>query len=169
MRKNSNSEILADEFAKGAVEAGHKIEKLSLADKTIGFCKGCLSCQKTHQCIIKDDANIIAEKIKNADVVVFATPIYYYEMSGQMKTLLDRCNPIFPADYAFRDIYLIAAAADYDNCAMDGAIKGLKGFITCFEKSRLAGVVCGTGANGAGEIKANGKAMKSAYDMGKNA
>ena len=57
--------------------------------RLIQFCIGCLSCQKTQKCVLNDDANLIAEKVKDADTLVFATPIYYYEMSGQMKTLLD--------------------------------------------------------------------------------
>ena len=90
MRKNSNSDILANAFAEGARSAGNEVEKISLAGKDIGFCLGCLACQKTEQCIIKDDAVQIAAKMKEADVIAFATPVYYYEMSGQLKTMLDR-------------------------------------------------------------------------------
>ena len=94
-RKNGNSEMLAREFARGAEEAGHNVELLSLHDKTIGFCKGCLACQKTQRCVIHDDADAIVRKMKDAEVIAFATPIYFYEMCGQMKTLLDRSNPLF--------------------------------------------------------------------------
>lgn len=80
LRKNSNSQSLAKEFERGTEDAGNKAEFISLTDKNIGFCRGCLSCQKTQKCIIKDDAVEIAEKVKSADVLVFATPIYYYEM-----------------------------------------------------------------------------------------
>ena len=111
-RKGGNSEILADEFAAGAREAGHDVEKVCLYDKTINFCKGCLACQKTQRCVIHDDADAIARKMKDADVLVFATPIYYYEMCGQMKTILDRANPLFPAEYDFRDISLLASAEE---------------------------------------------------------
>lgn len=93
-RKGGNSETLADEFVRGAQEASHNLEKVCLYDKTIGFCRGCLACQKTRQCIIHDDADIIAKKMLTADVIAFATPIYYYEMCGQMKTMLDRANPL---------------------------------------------------------------------------
>lgn len=88
------------------------MERISLEGKTIGFGKGCLACQKTQECVIKDDAVNIAKKVKNADVIVFVTPIYYYEMSGQMKTLLDRLNPLYQSDYSFRKVYLIATTAD---------------------------------------------------------
>lgn len=95
LRKNSNSEILAKEFEKGAKAAGNTVEFISLANKQIGFCIGCLSCLKSKKCFMKDDAANIAEKVQHADVIAFATPIYYYEMCGQMKTLLDRMNPLY--------------------------------------------------------------------------
>jgi multimeric flavodoxin WrbA len=97
LRNGSNSEILADKFIEGALDNGNNVEKITLKNKKLNFCVGCLTCQRTLECIFKDDANQIVSKMKNADVLVFATPIYYYEMSGQMKTLLDRANPLYPA------------------------------------------------------------------------
>ena len=94
LRAKSNSDILTEKLIAGAKDAGHQVEHISLKGKEIRFCIGCLACQKTQKCVLKDDAVWIAEKVKNADTLVFATPIYYYEMSGQMKTLLDR-NPEF--------------------------------------------------------------------------
>ena len=165
-RKGGNSDTLAEEFARGAREAGHEVEKIGLWDKTIGFCRGCLACQKTGRCVIHDDADMIAQKMLTAEVIVFATPIYYYEMSGQMKTMLDRGNPLYSSDYAFREIYLLATAADTDDSAMDGAAKGLEGWISCFEKARLAGMVFGGGADAIGTIQGN-PALNEAYEMGK--
>ncbi len=95
LRKNSNSEALAKAFADGAFSAGNEVETVSLMGKNIAFCKGCLACQNLGHCVIGDDALEITEKMKNAEVIAFATPIYYYEMSGQMKTLLDRANSLF--------------------------------------------------------------------------
>ena len=141
LREGSNSDLLAEAFLKGAREVGHKVEKVSLKDKTIGFCKGCLACQKTGNCVIRDDAGGIVEKMLHADVLVFATPVYYYEMSGQMKTLLDRANPLYTADYAYRAVYLLATAADEDEHAINGARKGVEGFIACFERAYLAGLL----------------------------
>lgn len=114
-RKGGNSDVLADEFVRGAQEGGNSVEKVTLYDKTIGFCKGCLACQSTRRCVIHDDADTIAQKMLTADVIAFATPIYYYGMCGQMKTMLDRSNPLFSADYAFRDLYLLSAAAEEDS------------------------------------------------------
>lgn len=166
-RKHGNSDILADCFIKGATENGHNIEKITLIDKNINFCKGCLVCQEKKACIIKDNANEIVEKIKNADIVVFATPIYFYEMSGQMKTLIDRTNPLFVQDYQFRDIYLIATCADKVENSMDAAIKGLQGWIECFENTRLTGVIKGLGIDQYGDVKTHEDVMKETYLLGK--
>ena len=84
LRGGSNSELLAKECAKGAEEAGNRVELLSLKGKKIQYCIGCLACIKTGKCVQRDDAPEIMEKLRRADVLVFATPIYYYEMCGQM-------------------------------------------------------------------------------------
>ena len=165
-RKGGNSDVLADEFARGAREAGNHVEKVALYDQTVGFCKGCLACQSTGRCVIHDDANAIVEKMLTADVIVFATPIYYYEMSGQMKTLLDRANALFASDYAFRDIYLLTAAAEEDDQVPARAESGLTGWIDCFEKARLAGTVFAGGVNGPGET-AGHPALERARAMGR--
>lgn len=166
-RKGGNSETLADEFIKGAEAAGNNVEKISLADKTISFCKGCLVCQKTGHCVIHDDAELIAQKILTHEVIVFATPVYFYGMCGQMKTMLDRTNPLFPAEYAFRDIYLIATSADDSENAMDGTIKGLQGWIDCFEKTTLKGMVCGLGVDEYGAVLKMPELLQEAYNLGK--
>lgn len=166
LRPGGNSEALAEAFARGAERAGHAVETISLRGKTIGFCTGCLVCQQTGRCVIHDDADAIAQKMLTSDIIAFATPIYFYEMSGQMKAMLDRSNPLFPTDYAFRDIYLLAAAADDEESAIDGAVNGLRGWIECFEKTSLKGVVRGTGMTETGEAKGS-PALQAAYAMGR--
>lgn len=164
LRKNSNSEALAEAFAKGAKEAGNTVKTISLRGKSIAFCKGCLACQKIGKCAISDDANEIAAEMEKSDVIVWATPIYYYEMSGQMKTLIDRTNSLYPSDYAFRDIYLLTAAAEDEEGVDERTIHGLNGWIACYEKARLTGTVFAGGVNEAGEITGH-PALKKAYDM----
>lgn len=166
-RKGGNSDALADELLRGAQEAGHSVEKVTLYDKTISFCQGCLACQSTQRCTIQDDAAAITQKMLTADVIVFATPVYYYGMCGQMKTMLDRSNPLFSADYSFRDIYLLAAAAEEDPHTVDGTVTGLQGWIDCFEKAHLAGTVFAGGVTSVGDIKDH-PALKQAYETGKN-
>lgn len=166
LRKDSNSEALAKALAKGAEAAGNQVEVISLRGKDIGFCRGCMACQRTQRCVLKDDAPALVEKVGKADVLVFATPIYYYEMSGLMKTFLDRCNPLFPSDYAFREVYLVATAADSGKSAMDGAVTGISGWVSCFEKASLAGVIRGTSLYEPGAAKKATAVLQEAYDMG---
>lgn len=168
LRGGSNSEILAKECVKGAKEAGNNVKFISLKNKDIKYCIGCLSCQKTAKCILKDDVNEILEAVKAAEVIVFATPVYYYEMCGQMKTLLDRLNPLYSSDYAFRDIYMIATAAEDDCGAFEKAYNGLQGWVDCFEKATLKGIVMGCGIGDANSALEYNNIMIKAYDMGKN-
>ncbi|MBR4497661.1 MAG: flavodoxin family protein [Bacteroidales bacterium] len=165
-RTVSNSEALAKEFARGAAESGHSVELVSLRGKQIQFCKGCFACHKLGKCVINDDAPEIVAKMHDADVIAFATPIYYYEMCGQMKTLLDRANPLYDSDYKFTDIYMFTAAADNGEYVPQRAISGLTGWIDCFERAKLAGSVFAGGVNEMGEIKGH-KALVEAYEMGK--
>ena len=166
-RSVSNSEALAKEFARGAAEAGHSVELVSLRGKQIQFCKGCFACHKLGKCIINDDAPEIVAKMHDADVIAFATPIYYYEMCGQMKTLLDRANPLYESDYKFTDIYMFTAAADDGEYVPQRAVSGLTGWIDCFDRAKLAGSVFAGGVNEMGEIKGH-KALAKAYELGKN-
>lgn len=98
LRSGSNSDALAKAFAEGARSAGNNVEEISLRGKSIAFCRSCLACRELGRCVINDDANAIVEKMLHADVIAFATPIYYYEMSGQLKTLLDRAKEVYADD-----------------------------------------------------------------------
>ena len=167
LRPQSNSEALADEFVRGAVAAGHNVEKISLRGKEIHFCRGCLACQHTGRCVISDDMQDIIPKMHDADAIVFATPIYYYEMCGQMKTLLDRANAPYGSDYRFRDIYLLTAAAEDEPEVPQRAISGLGGWIDCFERAHLHGTVFAGGVCNGGDV-AGHHALREAYEMGKS-
>lgn len=167
LRHGSNSHALAEQFARGAEAVGHEVELVSLHGKEIKFCVGCLSCQTTGACIFKDDVPAIMESVLKADVVCWATPIYYYEMSGQMKTLIDRMNAMYPKDYRFRDVYLLTTAAENEAHVPIRAESGLQGWIDCFGKSKLKGhLFCG-GVGAPNEIEGNGK-LQEAYAMGKS-
>ena len=168
LRAKSNSDILAERLVAGARDAGHEVEHISLKDKTIGFCIGCFACQKTQKCVLKDDAIEIAEKVKEADSLVFITPIYYYEMSGQMKTLLDRLNPLFPSDYKFRKVYMMSVAAEDEEFVPERAENGLKGWIECFGKAEFAGSLFCGGINEAGEATGKTEELEEAYHFGRS-
>ena len=167
LRAKSNTDILAKRLIDGAADAGHQVEQIELKGKTIHFCIGCMACQKTQQCIRKDDAVWIAEKVRNADTLVFVTPVYYYEMSGQMKTLLDRMNPLYTSEYRFRNVYLLTAAADDRPETPDKAKNGLQGWVDCFEHAALVdSLFCG-GINDPGEAASHASALDAAYAFGK--
>lgn len=103
---------------------------------------------------MKDDIAEIMDKVKEAEVIVYASQIYYYEMCGQMKTLLDRLNPLYSSDYAFRDICMIATAAEDEESA--------------FEKAELKGIVTGAGIADANDALNYNDVMKKAYDLGRS-
>ncbi len=150
----------------GALAAGHHVEKISLKNKHINFCQGCFVCQSTKRCFMRDDADAIEQKMEKADVLVFATPIYYYEMSGQMKTMLDRGNPLYTSEYQFRDVYLLASAAENEHHAVNRAQAGLEGWIECFPKARFSGCVFAGGVTNAKDIQDH-PSLKEAYTKGK--
>ena len=168
LRGGSNSEVLAHEAEKGAMDAGHEVEFLSLKGKNIKFCIGCLVCQKTYKCVQDDDMANIRGKVQNADALIFAMPIYYYELSGHLKTFLDRCNPLFPQQNKFNDVYLITSSYDDAPTASDRAVNGLKGWIECFEQSRFAGVLVGGGVNEPKDAANRKDLRQKAYELGKN-
>ncbi|MBO6281310.1 MAG: flavodoxin family protein [Alphaproteobacteria bacterium] len=168
LRSGSNSEILAHEAERGATDAGNQVEFVNLKGKDIKFCIGCLSCQQTLKCVLKDDMADLIVKVQNADAVIFATPIYYYEMSGQLKTFLDRCNPLYSQENKFKDVYLITSAYDSSEHAADRAINGLKGWVECFEQSRFAGALIGGGVDAPKSAASRDDLLKKAYELGHN-
>ena len=167
LRAKSNSDRLAEELIRGAKDAGHEVEQISLKGKEIRFCIGCLSCQNTQKCVLKDDAVRIAEKVKEAETLVFVTPIYYYEMSGQMKTLLDRMNPLYPSDYKFRKVYMLSVAAEDEDYVPEKAVSGLQGWVDCFEKAELAGTLFCGGISDPNEATGRSVELDEAYQFGK--
>ncbi len=166
LRNNSNSELLAKSLAEGAEKAGNTIDFISLKGKNINFCTGCGSCDSTQKCILNDDAIEIANKAKDSDVLVFATPIYFNDMSGQLKTLLDRFNQLMSSDYVFRDVYLVATAEDSDISAIDTAQKSLSGWVGSFKKTKLSGIIRGVGIGDPGDATNCPSIIEKAYEMG---
>lgn len=134
LRHNSNSDYLANLVAETIKD---DVEVISLKDKTINFCIGCLACQKLGKCHINDDVNEIMFKMCKADRIIFSSPVYYYSIAGQLKTLLDRCNALYNLDYQFKEVDLLLSAAEDDSYASEGAIKAIEGWVECFPKAKL--------------------------------
>lgn len=89
-RKNGNSNTLADNFIKGAEEAGHEVIRFDAAFKEVHPCIGCNACGMDGPCVFKDDFEFVRQHIVDADMVVFVTPMYYFGISAQLKAVIDR-------------------------------------------------------------------------------
>jgi multimeric flavodoxin WrbA len=166
-RKGGNSDLLCDQFMKGATESGHQVEKIRVQDQSINFCKGCLACQSNGgECVQADDMGGILEKMIQADVLVLATPVYFYNMDAQMKVLIDRTCARY-TEITDKKVYLIATSTDTGAGAMEGTINGFRAALSCYPNAEVAGIICGTGVTHTGDIKGKPE-MDQAYEMGKN-
>ena len=135
-RRGGNSDTLCDEFMRGAAESNHEVEKIFLRDKTIHYCTGCSTCSLYQKpCPQKDDAAEIIEKMVDADVIVMATPVYFYTISAQMKTLIDRCCGRY-TEMNGKEFYFIVTAAEDDRKKMLRTIDTFQGFLDCLEDQR---------------------------------
>ena len=165
-RKNGNSDMLCNRFAEGAKESGNNVEKIFLASKNIGYCKGCGVCNNTHKCIQNDDMKEILDKMVNADVIVLATPVYFYSVSGQMKCFIDRTVPRY-TEIKNKDLYFIMTAAVTEKSNLERTMETFRGFTEdCLEGAKEAGIIYGIGAWQIGDIK-NTPAYNKAYEMGR--
>lgn len=162
-RKGGNSDILCDQFIKGAKESGNLVEKIYVNKQNIGCCQACYACQATGECFIKDDMAYILDKMIEADVIVMATPVYFYTMNGQMKTLIDRTLPKY-TQIKNKEFYFIATAAAGENL-IERTIDGFKGFTDCLDGAEIKGVIYGADVWHKGEI-INTPKMTEAYNMG---
>lgn len=166
-RKGGNSDLLCDQFLLGAQESGNRAEKVFLRDREIGYCLGCEACQQSGVCVRKDDMADILDKMIAADVIVMATPVYFYTMDAQMKTLIDRCVARY-TEISNKAFYFIATAADGEKRSLERTIEGFRGFLYCLEGAQEKGIVYGSGAWKKGDIKES-PALNEAYEMGRHA
>lgn len=167
LRTGSNSTALAEAFARGAIEAGHEVEWFSLKGKTIGFCTGCLACQRKQKCVQSDSMQEALDKLRRADVVVFAAPVYFYGLPGQLKTFLDRTEPLYQVQLPFDSLYLLASAAEQEDWVFERSEEGIRGWMDCFPEQRLELQVLRTGGlSERGSIQPDSPYWKRAYAMG---
>ena len=166
-RKGGNSDLLCDQFLLGSKDAGHNSEKIFLKDKTINYCTGCGNCfTEGNGCSQKDDMAAVLDKMISADVIVMATPVYFYTMCAQMKTLIDRTCARY-TEIKNKEFFFIMTSADSSRKAMDRTLVEFRGFTSCLDGAKEKGVICGTGAWNKGDIK-NSKTIGQAYEQGKN-
>lgn len=112
-RKNGNTEILANAFMEGTKRAGNNVEVISIIGKHIKGCIGCNACyHEKHSCVQQDDMTECYEILAKADVIVFATPIYFYGISSQLKCLIDRLHNPIRNSFKVKKLALLAVCAD---------------------------------------------------------
>ena len=166
LREQSNSTLLAEAFKEGAEEKGNEVEIISLRENRIAPCVGCGSCQVHGECFMKDKLNDILDKVIDADVLVFASPTYYYSVNGTLKNFIDRTYAKY-SKIKNKDFYYIGSSSDTSKESIDGAVETVKGFLRCVENVNLKGIVYGLNLNDQGEARYS-ESLKQAYEMGKN-
>ena len=165
-RKNGNSDILCDEFARGAAEAGNHVEKIRVSEKNIGFCRACYACRGTGVCAIKDDMAEVLRKMIDADVLVLASPVYFYSIDAQLKALIDRTVARW-LEVKNKEFYYIVTAADSEKEAAETTLACFRGYADCVGGAIEKSVIYGMGVYEKGKVK-DTAAMKEAYEMGRN-
>ena len=165
-RDEGNSDILCDEFLRGAVAAGHRAEKIRLEEQDINFCTGCCSCiSDPGSCVQDDDMAPILKKALDADVLVLASPVYFLTFNARMKNFIDRFCPIYTMVRDL-DVYFIASAAGGQR-SIDSVVAGFRVFTNCLYGAREKGVVGCTGVWDEGRVKGT-RTFQEAYEMGRN-
>ena len=166
-RKGGNSDILCGEFARGARENGSEVEIIRVAAKKIAPCSGCYFC-RAHggKCAHQDDMTEVLQKMIDADVIVMASPVYFYSIDAQMKAVIDRTLARW-LEVKNKDFYYIVTLADEDTASAETTLACLRGYAACVSGAREKGVLIGSGVYEPGKVK-NTPAMNRAYQMGKN-
>ena len=156
-RKNGNSDILCEQFIKGAKESGHNTEKIYISDMKINYCTGCGVCNTTGKCVQHDGMEELCEKMLKADVIVFAAPVYFYSMCGQMKVFIDRLVPVY------------TKLLNSEKANLNSTVEAIRGLTRdCMEGTVEKGIILGSGSTEKGDVK-NTPAYLEAYEMGKKA
>ena len=165
-RKGGNSDILCDEFARGAQEAGNEVEKIRVASKKIYPCSACYYCRDHGgECVHKDNMAEVLQKMIDADVLVLASPVYFYSIDAQLKAVIDRTVARW-LEVKNKEFYYIVTCADTEKSATLTTLDCFRGYADCVEGAVEKGVIIGNGVYEPGKIK-NTSAMKKAYEMGK--
>lgn len=179
-RRGGNTSQLAEAFAKGSVEAGHQVETISLTETEVKGCLGCNACRYGKPCIQQDGFNELVPKIKAADLIVFASPLYFWTLSAKLKAFIERFYCIAQPDenppygryekYPIKDSVLLMTSADNFFWTFEQAASyyqfALVNYIGFADKGMLLAGGCGD-TNGKPNIKSTGH-LESAYQFGKS-
>ena len=165
-RKNGNSNTLADNFIKGAEAAGHIVARFDSAFKTVHPCIACDKCGTSGECVFKDDFEFVKNNIIDADAVVFATPMYYFGISAQIKSVIDRFYSINGQISRPKKAVLLLTYADISPKEAEPIISHYESMIRYLNWTD-AGKVIAPGVWTAGSVKET-KFPQQAYELGKN-
>jgi len=176
-RKGGNTEILLEEALKGAEGAGAVTERLHLTDFTITPCKECHGCDQTGQCVILDDMQKIYPKLLEADVIILASPIFFYGVTGWAKALVDRCQALWSKKYLVRDPsmgkegkrrrgFFISVAGTKGKKVFEGAILTAKYFFDVLN-AEYVGELVFRDIDARADILKHPEALQQAYEAGK--
>ena len=161
-RKGGNTDVMLDAALEEAQKEGVLIDKIPLRGKTIASCDGCSGCSKTGKCIIEDDAQEILEKMAASDGIIWATPVYFWSMTGQTKTLMDRTYALlFPKLQLANKVGGLITVAGTRGCMNLANV-----FHQYFNYNHMFFTEYAMGyAHGKGEIKENAFALNMAKEM----
>ncbi len=167
-RKGGNSDTLCDEFMKGALKKGHTVEKISVAEKKIHPCTGCYFCRDHGgRCAFNDDMADILQKIIDCDVLVLSSPVYFYSICAQLKTVIDRTVARW-TEIADKELYYIATAAENEPETLDITLSCFHGFAMCIDGYEEKGTLYGRGLEDRGDAADNPDLMRIAFEMGES-
>lgn len=165
--KGGNSDILCDEFLRGAQEAGNEVEKIRVAAKKVAPCSACYYCRDHGgACVHKDDMAEILQKMIEADVLVLASPVYFYSIDAQLKAVIDRTLARW-LEVKNKEFYYIVTMADEPKTSANTTLACFRGYADCVEGAVEKGVIIGSGVYEPGQVK-DTAAVQQAYEMGKN-
>jgi multimeric flavodoxin WrbA len=176
-RRGGNTELLLEEALRGAEKEGAKVDRLYLGDFTITPCKECHGCDDTGKCIILDDMQKIYPKLLEADVIILASPIFFYGVTAWAKTLIDRSQAFWARKYLLKDPslgkggkkkkgFFISVGATKGQKVFDGAILTVKYFFDVLN-AEYVGELVFRGVEAKGDILKDPEALKQAFDVGK--
>ena len=176
-RRGGNTEILLEEALKGAEKEGAKVERLYLSDFTVTPCKECHGCDDTGNCIILDEMEKVYPKLLEADVVILASPIFFYGVTASAKALIDRSQALWARKYLLKDPslgkegkkrkgFFISLGATKGPKIFEGAILTVKYFFDVFN-AEYVGELLFRGVEAKGDILRHPEALQQAFEAGR--
>ena len=176
-RKGGNTELLLEEALKGAEAEGAEVERLRLTDYNIIPCKECLACYKDGNCIILDDMAKIYPKLLEADIILLASPIFFYGVTAWAKALIDRCQALWSRKYQLKDPsygkegrkrkgFFISVGGTKGQKTFEGAILTAKYFFDVLN-AEYAGELVLREVDAKGDVLKHPEALQQAFEAGR--